>query len=80
MLKPKYLRVLDVLEKGGRVKIGGYTLAMSENKKIGTIAHCSERGEVLMILDIGINNFITWCEELEEKDIPMLIPNFKAPR
>lgn len=80
MLKPKYLRVLDVLEKGGRVKIDGYTLAMSENKEIGTIAHCSEQGEVLMILDIGINNFIKWCEKLEEKDIPMLIPNFKAPR
>ncbi len=80
MLKPKYLRVLDVLEKGGRVKINGYTLAMSENKEIGTIAHCSQQGEVLMLLDIGINVFIKWCEELEEKDIPIIIPTIQKSR
>ena len=74
MLKPKYLRVLNLLEKGGKITIKGFTLAMSENGKLGYLGQSTEQGEILMLLDIPLNTFIDWCNELEDKDIPIIIP------
>jgi hypothetical protein len=78
MFKPNYLRVLDLLEKGGTIKLKGFTLAMSEDGKLGYLGQSSQQGEVLMLLDIPINTFIEWCNELEDKDIPFTIPQLKS--
>ncbi len=74
MLKPKYLRVLNLLEKGGTIKLKGFTLAMSDDGKLGYLGDSSQQGEILILLDIPINTFIEWCNELEDKDIPFIIP------
>ncbi len=78
MLKPKYLRVLGLLEKGGTIKLKGFTLAISQDGKLGYLAQSTEQGEILMLLDIPINTFIDWCNELEDKDIPFTIPQLKS--
>ncbi len=58
MLKPKYLRVLGLLEKGGTIKLKGFPLAISSDGKLGYLAQSTEQGELLMLLDIPINTFI----------------------
>ncbi len=80
MLKPKYLRVLNLLEKGGTIKLKGFTLAMSSEGKLGYLGQSSQQGEILMLLDIPINTFIDWCNQLEDKDIPFIIPSSTPSR
>lgn len=77
-LIPKFLRVLQLLNKGCTVQLKGWTLAMGENGQICLVAQKQESGkapeEILLDFDCPINVFIEWCEELSESEIPIVIP------
>ena len=93
-MNPKYIRVLQALEKGAEVKLFNSTLVMGEDEETGQSrlsfkmtkinAHYKDPNEymsgetVLFAADIPVNEFIKACEELDEVDIPIVIPTFKG--
>ncbi|CCQ69212.1 Isocitrate dehydrogenase [NADP]; Monomeric isocitrate dehydrogenase [NADP] [Crocosphaera watsonii WH 0402] len=74
MLKPKYIRVLEALEKGLEVELINHRVVMNEASELCCVMVSSEQGEILGGFDLPINSFIKLCEELKDTDIPLTIP------
>ncbi len=74
MLKPKYIRVLEALEKGLEIQLIGHQVVMNEDNELCCGMTSSEQGEILLGFDLPINSFIKVCEELKDTDIPLSIP------
>ena len=74
MLKPKYLRVLEALENGCEVKLLRHTVVMNENSELCVVMNSSKQGEILLGFDLPINAFINLCNQLEDKEISLTIP------
>ena len=74
MLKPKYIRVLEALEKGAEIQLIGHQVVMNEANELCCVMTSSEQGEILLGFDLPINSFIKVCEELKDTDIPLTIP------
>lgn len=74
MLKPKYIRVLEALEKGLEVQLIGHRVVMNETNELCCVMQSSKQGEILLGFDLPINSFIKVCEELKDTDIPLTIP------
>ena len=74
MLKPKYIRVLEALEKGLEVQLMNHRVVMNEANELCCVMVSSEQGEILLGFDLPINSFIKLCEELKDTDIPLTIP------
>ncbi len=89
-MKPKYIRVLQALESAMEFTfpasnrfLGGYTLVMGVNEHRNPVI-CYKlplgwpqvTGYRIMNADISLNEFIEACEELDDVDVPIVIPSY----
>ncbi len=72
--KPKYQRVLSLLEQGSTLTIGGHTLVMGERNGVSAVAikgtQTSGNGvtePILLDFDVPLNHFIALCEQLSDE-------------
>ena len=85
MMLPKYMRVLNALRNGANVQVGGIALeidvAEDGREYIGVPGQRTVLGRVeavMMPYDISLNDFIAQCEQLEEADIPIVVPALRS--
>lgn len=72
MLKPKYIRVIEALEKGLEVKLMNQRVVLNKESELCMVVTHPEYGEAFMALDWTFNHFVKLCQQLEDKDIPFL--------
>lgn len=83
-LLPKWVQVINALRKGATLKLESMTLMLIETEDGQTMlvhpAHSTEQGEVYLSAQIMFNDFIQFCEALDEGNIPIAVPHVRGDR
>jgi hypothetical protein len=87
-LLPKWVRVLNALRRGVSVNLNDIRVELIETEDGRTLlAHPitrlasknnSTETKVYLPLDLTVNDFIAACEQLDEIDIPIVIPTIST--
>ena len=72
-MKPKYLKVLEYLESGRSFILAGRQIVMSHESYLCISGQCSQRGNILLPLDVEFNTLIDWCNELSDSEIMTIV-------